>query len=323
MASNLNIPFTVEILTGGTFTIPAGSRNVIYKLNNNDWVTQTSNLTLNVGAGDTIQIKSSSTTSNWNSVKFSSGSNCMFKLSGNINSLLSKDNFEEITTLADTAFRCTFQDCTGLTSAEDLLLPATTLGDRAYAALFQRCSNLTIAPLIPNATLSSNSLEYMFDSCSKLNNIRCLLTDISANQCTLYWTNSVSSTGTFYKATEMENWTRGRDGIPNNWAIVNYIQFSISIDTLNLSASGGSGTVDVSSENPWTASTQSDWISITPISGLTDATVTISTNYNSFEQRTGTVTFTDGEDTIDLTVYQKGNTLIPFKKMYKNGNRIN
>ena len=98
---------------------------------------------------------------------------------------------------------------------------------------------------------------------------------------------------------------------------------SIDPDTINFDATGGTGTVDVSSENPWTASTTDNWISISPLTGSSDTTVTISAPYNSFGQRTGTVTFTDGEDSVDLTVTQKGNTLIPFKKMYKNGNRIN
>lgn len=101
------------------------------------------------------------------------------------------------------------------------------------------------------------------------------------------------------------------------------VGMTVDPDSINFDATGGTGTIDISSENPWTASTTDNWISISPLTGSSDATVTISAPYNSFDQRTGTVTFTDGDDSVDLTVIQKENTLIPFKKMYKNGNRIN
>ena len=99
-------------------------------------------------------------------------------------------------------------------------------------------------------------------------------------------------------------------------------ELSIDPDTINFDATGGTNTVDVSSENPWTASTTDNWISISPLTGSSDATVTISTNYNNSNNRTGTVTFTDGEDTIDLTVNQKADTTVILKNIYRNGNKV-
>ena len=98
----------------------------------------------------------------------------------------------------------------------------------------------------------------------------------------------------------------------------------LSIDTENLEflASGGTGTVDVSSENPWTASTTDNWIAISPNTGSTDATVTISVSNNIWGNRTGTVDFTDGENTLTLTVTQKADTTVILKNIYRNGNKV-
>lgn len=99
--------------------------------------------------------------------------------------------------------------------------------------------------------------------------------------------------------------------------------FSISTDSETVTANGSSFNVDIESENPWTASTQSDWITLSSTTGLTDATITVTVAYNQFATRTGTVTFTDGENTLTLTVIQQENTLIPIMKIYRNGRRIN
>ena len=61
----------------------------------------------------------------------------------------------------------------------------------------------------------------MFGGCSKLNYIKCLATNISADRCTLYWHNGVSQTGTFVKASSMASWTTGDDGIPTGWTVEN------------------------------------------------------------------------------------------------------
>ena len=99
--------------------------------------------------------------------------------------------------------------------------------------------------------------------------------------------------------------------------------FSISTVSETVTANGSSFNVDIESENPWTASTQSDWITLSSTTGSTDATITVTVAYNQFATRTGTVTFTDGEDTLTLTVTQQENNLIPIMKLYKNGRRIN
>jgi hypothetical protein len=62
----------------------------------------------------------------------------------------------------------------------------------------------------------------MFSGCTKLNNVTCLATNISANNCTYGWLTGVAATGTFTKAGEMTGWTRGGDGIPEEWTVNDY-----------------------------------------------------------------------------------------------------
>ena len=172
-----------------------------------------------------------------------------FIVYGNIMSLVYGDNFSGQTTLTSgNTFKTLFSGCTGLTSAENLILPATTLADSCYSYMFYNCSSLTAAPQLPATTLADwcygdmfhgcTSLRtapelpaatlvdycymFMFQGCTSLNYIKCLATDISASDCTVYWVFDVSPTGTFVKAASMNGWIRDdSDGIPNGWTIVN------------------------------------------------------------------------------------------------------
>lgn len=148
----------------------------------------------------------------------------------------------------DNCYDCMFFDCTSLTSAPEL--PATTVGAECYFGMFGRCrslttapsilpatnlngatycysqmfngcSGLTTAPELPATTLSNGCYEWMFRNCSSLNYIKCLATNISANDCTYGWVDGVASSGTFVKASNMSSWTRGVDGIPSGWTIQN------------------------------------------------------------------------------------------------------
>lgn len=55
----------------------------------------------------------------------------------------------------------------------------------------------------------------MFSDCTNLEYIKCLATDISANDCTLIWTAGVSNSGIFIKNDNMNSWTTGNNGIPS------------------------------------------------------------------------------------------------------------
>jgi hypothetical protein len=122
------------------------------------------------------------------------------------------------TTLASSCYSHMFNGCTSLTAAPKL--PATTLANRCYIGMFNGCTSLTAAPELPATTLANNCYNSMFFNCTKLNYIKCLATNISATDCTYYWVVRVSSTGTFVKHPDMNDWTTGNSGIPSGWTVV-------------------------------------------------------------------------------------------------------
>ena len=63
----------------------------------------------------------------------------------------------------------------------------------------------------------------MFNGCTSINKITCLATDISATSCTENWLPNVSSTGTFIKNPDMNDWTTGVSGIPDGWTVEDYV----------------------------------------------------------------------------------------------------
>jgi hypothetical protein len=89
--------------------------------------------------------------------------------------------------------------------------------------MFDSCTSLTTAPELPATELTTECYVYMFYECNNLNYIKCLATDISATECTYSWVNNVSSTGTFIKHPDMNNWTTGVNGIPDGWVIENAV----------------------------------------------------------------------------------------------------
>lgn len=123
------------------------------------------------------------------------------------------------TTMAEYCYTNMFQGCTNLITVPTIL-PATTLVDYCYYNMFKGCTGLTTAPELPATTLVYRCYQSMFDGCTNLNYIKCLATDISAENCTLYWVMNVQTTsGTFVKDSNMTNWTSGYSGIPSNWTI--------------------------------------------------------------------------------------------------------
>ena len=120
------------------------------------------------------------------------------------------------TTLAEYCYSSMFASCTGLTAAPDL--PATTLANGCYMNMFMNCTNLTAAPVLPATTLANYCYSSLFRGCDKLNYVKCLATNIDAQDCTDDWLGNVSSSGTFVKAPEMDKWTLDSpSGIPDGW----------------------------------------------------------------------------------------------------------
>ena len=141
---------------------------------------------------------------------------CYWNMFGNCRSLTTAPSLSA-TTLADSCYNSMFYFCTSLTVAPTL--PATTLTMYCYGGMFYGCRSLTTAPELPAATLTDYCYYRMFAACTSLNYIKCLATDISANNCTTAWVQGVASSGTFHKAPIMCDWTTGNNGIPSNWTV--------------------------------------------------------------------------------------------------------
>lgn len=114
---------------------------------------------------------------------------------------------------------------TSLTSVPSDLLPATTLAVGCYWNMFMSNPSLTQGPDLLASIVAQDAYRGLFANCTSLNCIKCLATDISATDgtlpCTFLWTQNVSSSGTFVKASSMSSWSIGYDGIPSNWTVQN------------------------------------------------------------------------------------------------------
>ena len=123
------------------------------------------------------------------------------------------------TTLSTGCYHSMFSYCWKLTGAP--VLPATVLSNECYESMFESCGSLVTAPVLQATTLLYRSYAVMFSGCYSLNYIKCLATSLYGESSTLIWVNSVSNTGTFVKATSMNDWTSGLNGTPEGWSIIN------------------------------------------------------------------------------------------------------
>lgn len=140
-----------------------------------------------------------------------------FSISGHLVSILKGSDFEDIDFLGATFARL-FQDCSNLTSAEELILPSFTVAS-VFSSMFLRCTALVSAPeLPPVTTLTAGCYYQMFFGCTSLTYVKCLATDISATNCLSNWLSGVSSTGTFIKD-DNTTWPTGASGIPSGWIV--------------------------------------------------------------------------------------------------------
>lgn len=228
-----------------------------YKLNSGEWTDVTWGTDIVLAANDVICFRGDNGTcydeSIWAGFHIECSNNCY--VYGNMMSLIDKDGYATNTTLTETytfwrlfqksdntpnttirnhptkdivlpattlTINCydgLFADCQGLTRAP--ALPATVLAEWCYGEMFNGCTSLTTAPDLPATTLVEGCYTMMFSGCTNLNYVKCLATDISADYCTTNWLDGVAATGTFVKATSMDDWTVGSDGIPSDWTAKN------------------------------------------------------------------------------------------------------
>lgn len=175
---------TIEATGAGNIVVKKGSGNLnsaFYRTNGSDsWTEMRTNTetTIPVQNGDRIAFKGSVRMANpsvYSSEMYFSGSTASFVVYGNIMSLFYGDDFAGKTEFPDSrnlACYDMFRNCTGLTDASNLLLPATTLGGfsgfGSYASMFQGCINLIGAPSLPATTLGVGCYRQMFRGCTSL-----------------------------------------------------------------------------------------------------------------------------------------------------------
>ena len=269
------IPLTFKITNAGNIywkkSRNATAATIQYKKNDGEWTSITSTtgdgVTISVVAGDIVEFKGNNnrygtSDANWNALRLCT---CGFEVYGNIMSLFYGDNFSGQTSITQNhAIAYFFSDCTGLTSAENLILPATSIPASAYQLMFIGCTSLTKAPNIPvtavtgqyamqqmfrgcaslttapdllTETLQVGQYAGMFSGCTNLNYIKCIASNASSVNCTSDWTPGVASNGTFVKKTGT-TWSSGKSGIPSGWTVVNDGEIDYSTIPLTFEITG-------------------------------------------------------------------------------------
>ena len=103
---------------------------------------------------------------------------------GNVMSLLYGDDFSGQTSMGNSNLSELFNGCSGLTSAENLILPATAMtSNYGYRYMFYGCSSLTTPPQLPATTLASNCYSNMFSYCYSLTTAPVLSATTLADAC--------------------------------------------------------------------------------------------------------------------------------------------
>ena len=244
------ITFTANDNSTVKLFVIAPGHNVQYSLDGNTWVNETSQNTHNLSTGDKIYYRGVMTDIFEDDMftHFSIGGDV--SVSGNANYFWNYEHPESAVTRY-CGYRM-FDECTGLTDASELVLPATTLAEFCYDSMFWGCTNLTAAPeILPATTLAEGCYEYMFyecsslttapelpatsfgnayscyqqmfGNCSDLNYIKCLViyTGEYLSDYTDGWVDGVANTGIFVKNMNMTSWDTGINGIPEGWTIQN------------------------------------------------------------------------------------------------------
>ena len=224
---------------------------------------------------------------------------------GNVMSLLKgKDNLESATTIeANNAFYGLFAGAENLVNNAErqLVLPATTLTEGCYQDMFYGCKGIEKAPVLPAPKLEKGCYQEMFYDCAKLNHVKCLATDISAENCTKNWLTNAGTEATGEKVLEtlVPMTPNSDDGVPTGWTA----QISGAIPVTDVTLDKTKLVLTVGSEGQLTATVAPD--------NATDKTVTWSSDKTSVAtvDATGNVTAVGvGEATITVTTTDGGKT---------------
>lgn len=164
-------PFHVEAIEDGTIKISTIRKNTatfLYSFDNKTWEDWDYLTEKSLKAGDRFYIKAKTTNNHidGSSFVFSNKVN----LRGNIQSLLTNENFVTSDTALPYCFQNLFMNNKTIIDASKLVLPATIVRGNAYDSMFCDCTSLVKAPLeLPGTTINySYSYFAMFSGCTSL-----------------------------------------------------------------------------------------------------------------------------------------------------------
>ena len=225
---------------------------------------------------------------------------------GNVMSLLKgKDNLEGATALeAKNAFYGLFAGAEKLVNNTErlLVLPATTLTESCYQDMFNGCKGIEKAPELPAPKLEKNCYQEMFYDCAKLNHVKCLATDIKAENCTKDWLGKAGSEATETKVLEsvVDMTKNSDDGVPTSWMAQKIVAVTgIKLDKTELALSvGGVGTLKATVAPEDATDKTIIWTS----SNTSVATVDANGNVTGVAAGTATITAQAGDKSASCTV---------------------
>ena len=169
---------------------------------------------------------------------------------GNVMSLLKgKDNLESATTIeANNAFYGLFAGADKLVNNTErlLVLPATTLTEGCYDNMFSGCKGIEKAPELPAPKLEKGCYQEMFYDCAKLNHVKCLATDIKAENSTKDWLGKAGTEATGEKVLEsaVPMTANSDDGVPTAWTAA-IVVTSVTLDKTELALTVGDAAVQL------------------------------------------------------------------------------
>lgn len=126
------------------------------------------------------------------------------------------------TTLVYNCYTSMFNSCTSLTTAP--VMSATTLAENCCTEMFAGCSSLTATPVLYALSMEPHAYEMMFKECYSLSEVTMLAkSNLNASAAFEYWLESVQSSGTFYKNSEIEERDLPYDAKPSgDWTYEDY-----------------------------------------------------------------------------------------------------
>ena len=102
------------------------------------------------------------------------------------------------------------------------------------------------------------------------------------------------------------------------------VPLEISPENISFNYTGGTSALTITSEESWTASIGSEWLTLSSESGTGNSEITVTAQLNKGQERTGYIVIADDSNTSVCTISQKAYPIIvPYNNIYINGNRIN